>query len=225
MRHGVACRLTFRLVIETILGRRSIRDGFEPRAVPDELVDTIVRCGLVAPSSKNAQPWRIHRVADRGVLCELGHAVQGAKDADRYVPIDPATGQPRPDWPSTVAESAAILRQVSLGLFIENQSPFSGGRGTMQMVAEADRAEALVGYTFEVLGLGAAMHAMWLAAAELGLAGVFMGDVLIAEQAIRARLGMTGDLVGVLALGYSSEVPTPKHLAPAREVVHPSCPS
>lgn len=30
-----------------------------------------------------------------------------------------------------------------------------------------------------------------------------MGDVAIAEQYIKERLGMIGDLVGVLALGYS----------------------
>ena len=33
-----------------------------------------------------------------------------------------------------------------------------------------------------------------------------MGDVLIAEKEIRQRLGLDGDLVGVLALGYRDAV-------------------
>lgn len=66
---------------------------------------------------------------------------------------------------------------------------------------------------------------MWLAATERGLAGVFMGDVLIAEQQIRARLGMEGDLVGVVALGFSPAEPRPRRLALDRVVRHGIAPT
>jgi nitroreductase len=207
-------------VLQTILGRRSIRWGFDDRSVPDDVVEQILHCGLRAPSSKNAQPWRIHVVSDRALLSELARAVLGGRHAERYVPIDPKTGEPRPDWDSTVAESAEVLARVPLGLFVENRGKFSDGRRT---VAEADddvRASALIGYGFEMIGLGAAIQSMWLAASELGLVGVFMGDVLIAEEEIRTRLGMRGDLAGVLALGYSDGIPSPKELAPDRIVRH-----
>jgi nitroreductase len=207
-------------MVEQILSRRSIRDGFAARDVPDEVVEQILACGLAAPSSKNAQPWRIHVVTDGSTLAEAAEAVQGAKRATSYVPIDPATGRPRPDWPSTVAESAGVLRQVGLGLFIENSGRFSDGRRNIAQAADEVREHALVGYSFEMIGIGAAVQNMWLAAQSLGLAGVFMGDVLIAESWIRERLGMVGDLVGVLAIGYSDGGPAPRRLAPDRVVVH-----
>ena len=62
---------------------------------------------------------------------------------------------------------------------------------------------SLVGYTFEILGIGAAVENMWLAANSLGIQAAYMGDVVIAEAEISQRLGLELDLVGVLALGYS----------------------
>jgi len=207
-------------MIETILRRRSLRGDYDERPVPRDVIDQIVRCGCAAPSSKNAQPWRIHVVTARSVLAELADAVQTGKDADQYVPFDPVTGMPHPEWPSTVAESAEVLRSVPLALFIENRGEFSHGRHRVANVPDDLREEALVGYGFEMIGLGAAIAYMWLAACELGLGGVFMGDVQIAEDAIRRRLGMRGDAVGVLALGYTTMAPRPKELGTDRVVHH-----
>ncbi len=194
-------------VLETITERRSIRRGFADRDVPDDVVERIVRCGLCGPSSKNAQPWRFHVLRDRAVLGRLADAVQFAANADTYVPVDPATGIPRSDWQSTVSESAGVLRQVPLGIFVENRAEFSRGRAMLAAVGPTKLSKALVGYTFEIIGIGAAVENMWLAAEAFGLRGVYMGDVVIAEQAITETLEIIGDLVGVLALGYSDAEP------------------
>jgi nitroreductase len=189
-------------VLEPVHIRRSLRGGFTEKDIPDAVVDDIVEAGLLAPSSKNAQPWRIHVVRDPAVTAALADAVQHAKGVDDYVPCDPLTGEPRPDWPSTVIESATVLRGAPLALFIENRGEFSQGRNTLIRIAEPDvLADAMIGYTFECIGLGAAILAMWLTAIDHGYGGVFMGDVLIAETAIREALGMNGDLAGVLCLG------------------------
>lgn len=210
---------TLAAMIEAILNRRSVRWGFDGEPISSTVVDRIVACGLSAPSSKNAQPWRIHVVDDRALLGEIADEVRAGHGRDSYVPIDPATGQSR-DWSSTVVESADVLAQVSLGLFVENNGAFSAGRRTVAAAEDAYRVNALVGYGFEMVGLGAAIQSMWLAAGDLGLAGVFMGDVLIAEDAIRERLGFVGDLVGVLALGHTTGTPTPKAQADGRVVRH-----
>lgn len=194
-------------ITEAICARRSIRRGFDGRAVPDGVIDGVLRAGLTAPSSKNAQPWRLHVVTARPTLRRIADAVQYAKDADTYVPVDPRTGLPRSDWPSTVAESAEVLRQVPLGIFVENLGEFSFGRSTVAGLRGESLEAALVGYTFEVIGLGAAVQNMWISAHLHGLVGVFMGDVVIAEALIRDVLGMRGDFVGVLALGYSDAPP------------------
>lgn len=202
-----------------VLTRRSIREGFEERQLPADVLDAIIEAGLGSPSSKNAQPWRLHVVTARPRLVTLADMVQSAKDAERYVPIDPATGQPR-QWTSTVAESAEVLRSVSAGIFVENRGEFSGGRRTVLAADRAVLPSALVGYGLEMAGLGAAVHGMWLAAETLGVVGVFMGDVAVAEDAIARDLGLRGDLLGVLALGYSDVAPFPKRLLDDRVVRH-----
>jgi nitroreductase len=209
------------IVIGTICGRRSIREGFTEEEVGLEVIDDIVRCGLAAPSSKNAQPWKLHVVTDRQLNARVASAMDKAKGADRYVPINPLTGEARAGMTSTVVESAVILEQAALGIYVESHFSFSGGRLAM-LQADADRRRsALIGFALDMVGIGAMVENMWLAAESHGVRGVFMGDVMIAEEFIGETLGFAGDLVGVLALGHSPHGgPAPKQLARDRVVRH-----
>jgi len=190
-------------VIAAMLARRSVREGFDRRPIPDSVIVEIVRCGLAAPSSKNAQPWRMHVVTDLATLGRLAEAVEHAEGADEYVPHDPSTGRPRATYVSTVRESAQVLSEVSAAIFIENRGLFSNGRSALVNATRAALAGSLVGYGLEMIGIGAAIENMWLAAEALDVRVAFMGDVVIAEDDIRRALGIVGDLVGVLALGFS----------------------
>ena len=210
------------MAVDVILARRSIRRDFKNQTVPPKIVEQIVRCGLSAPSSKNAQPWRLHVVTHKKTLMRLADAIQTAKGADTYVPVDPETGVARTDWDSTVSESAEVLRSAPLAVFVENRGEFSRGRTTLAGVPPEHLSAALVGYTFEIVGIGAAIQNMWLAAEDNGLRGVFMGDVLVAESAIASCLDLRSDLVGVLALGYSDASPwTERFYEDDRIVWHP----
>lgn len=197
---------------QIILQRRSVRDHYEDQCVPPDVIDEILRCGLAAPSSKNARPWRLHVVTDRRVLAELAETVATAEGADTYVPRDPLTGTIRKDWPSSVSESADVLRSVPLGIFIENLGEFSKGRSTLASVSQDNLRGSLTAYTFEILGIGAAIMNMWIAANSLGAQVVFMGDVCVAEKAIAAKLGFRHDLIGVLAVGYSCVPAAPQRV-------------
>lgn len=196
-------------VLAALMNRRSIREGFEDRPVSRETLQRIVVCGLAAPSSKNAQPWRFHVVVERSTIDALADAVSVASGVEKYVPHDPRTGKPYTQYRSTVLESAAILRQVPATIWVENLGAFSAGRKTLLSVPPEALAGSLEGYGFELLGIGAAVQNMWIAANALGVAASFMGDVVVAESVIAANLGIEGDLLGVLALGYSSSSPRP----------------
>ena len=199
-------------VIATICSRRSVRDGFDGEPIEPEIIAGILQCGLAAPSSKNAQPWRLHVVENRQTLDLIATAAQSAENRESYVPRNPATGMPRTEWQSTVWESAEVLRSASMGIFIENCGTFSGGRSVLTSASPERYAGSIVGYTFEVLGIGTAIENMWIAAIALGLQGAFMGDLLIVEELISGLLSIDGDLVGVLALGRSSEPPSPNRM-------------
>lgn len=191
-----------RSVIEAIHRRRSMRDGFSDRPVSREVLEKIAACGLAAPSSKSARPWRFHLVNSKALLSRLADLVLTADDADTYVPWDPQTGRPRPEYVSTVAESAEALRAAGAAVFIENRGVFTAHR---RALVEADvdaRASSIMGYTLEVLGIGAAIQNLWLAAEASGLRGVFMGDVLIAEAEFRDLMGIDNDLMGVFIMGH-----------------------
>lgn len=208
-------------MIATIRGRRSIREGFTGAPVPEEVIEEILHSGLCAPSSKNAQPWRLHVVTADATLREIADCVEHSKGAERYVPIDPLTGEPRPGLVSTVVESAEVLRQVSLGIFVESVWSFSGGREALAAAGDSERRGALVGFALDMLGIGALLQSMWLAAESHGLRGVFMGDVMIAERSIASLLGLEGDLLGVLALGYAPNgVAAPRRISQGRVVRH-----
>ena len=49
-------------VIENIMSRRSIR-AYKNQAVPRELLDQVVECGIYAPNAMNAQQWEV-RIVD-----------------------------------------------------------------------------------------------------------------------------------------------------------------
>ncbi|WP_055476843.1 nitroreductase family protein [Gordonia sp. HS-NH1] len=196
-------------ILAALMNRRSIRYGFEDRPVGRETIERIVACGLAAPSSKNAQPWRFHIVTERMTLDLLADAVADASGVDSYVPHDPRTGEPYPQYRSTVLESAQVLRDVPATIWIENLGAFSAGRRTLLVAQQQAFAGALVGYGLELMGIGAAIENMWIAGNALGLAVSFLGDVVIAESDITAVLGLQNDLVGVIAFGYSSAFPQP----------------
>lgn len=198
-----------------ILERRSIRTGFSPEPLDDQDLERVVACGLAAPSSKNSMPWRLHVVTDRDLLAWIADQVVNLSNGDTFVPHDPATGRPRLEYSSTVVASAEILKSVPAAIFLENLGPFSRSVGDL-LTAGAERLQpALFGYALEMIGIGASLENMWLAAVSLGIAGAFLGDVVVAEQAIARSLGSSGELLGALALGRSSDGPVPPMDRPA----------
>lgn len=143
-------------------------------------------------------------MTDQDLLATIADSMEAADARDRFVPSDPGTGQPRSNYVSTVVESAAVLREVPLAFFIENSGAFSGGRRNVASASQENIEDALVGYSLEILGVGAAIENLLIASESLGVRGVFMGDILIAEEDIKSLVGIRSDLVGVVALGYPS---------------------
>jgi nitroreductase len=120
-----------------------------------------------------------------------------------------------------VADSADIVASVPLAIVVENLAPFTRG---MEGIAPDDaetRAQAAFSLALEMVGVGAAIENMWLAAEALGLCGCFLADAAIVEDTIRAATQATGPILGLLALGHSAEKPpTPTMPDPTPDVPH-----
>jgi len=189
-------------VLETIMTRRSIRE-FKKTPVPEELLKRVIECGLRAPSAKNSQPWRFHVIRDKETLEKVAGLLLSNPEAKEDGPIDPKTGKPNPNFTPTVVESANIVKSAPVAIFIENHSPVMGGRKGVIESPHVD--QAIFGLQFELMGIGSSVENMLLAAHSQGLGGVFMGDPVLEEDNIKKLLGIQGDLVGVVALGYSDQ--------------------
>ena len=61
-------------VVDCILSRRSIR-AYKQEQIKDEELQTILNCGINAPSARNSQPWEIRVIQDKQVISDLNKAV------------------------------------------------------------------------------------------------------------------------------------------------------
>ncbi|MDO5487549.1 MAG: nitroreductase [Rikenellaceae bacterium] len=77
-------------VIETIMTRRSIR-AYKNQAVPKELLDQVVECGIWAPNAINAQQWEVRVVTSEEWI---NSATAAAKEAAKGTPQEAQFNEP-----------------------------------------------------------------------------------------------------------------------------------
>ena len=61
-------------VVDCIMSRRSIR-AYKPEQIKDEELQTILECGINAPSARNSQPWEIRVMRDKEAIENLNKEV------------------------------------------------------------------------------------------------------------------------------------------------------
>jgi len=152
---------------------------FDPRPVPDELLEAVLESALHAPSAGFSQ----------GFLMVL---LTEPENLRRFWELT-APGQPLQDLPP-----ALVLTLVSKAAYLERYN--RPDKATAGMQTE----EAWpVPYWFVDGGMSVLM--MMLRAVDLGLGGWFFG-IAQGEAELRSELGVPQDLdlIGVLGLGYQA---------------------
>ena len=61
-------------VVDCIMSRRSIR-AYKPEQIKDEELQTIINCGINAPSARNSQPWEVRVIRDKEAIDNLNKEV------------------------------------------------------------------------------------------------------------------------------------------------------
>lgn len=61
-------------VVDCIMSRRSIR-AYKPEQIKDEELQTILECGINAPSARNSQPWEVRVIRDKEAIDNLNKEV------------------------------------------------------------------------------------------------------------------------------------------------------
>lgn len=166
-------------VSEAIMGRRTART-FEPRPVPQDVLDEVLRAGMWAPSPRNWQPWRFIRVedgADKMFLHEL--AIESKEISAYWVPMF------RPDG---LREYIQDLEHTPVTLIV-TADPEARGRHV------GDRWGHIVGAAMAVENIKLMAHAYGL--------GVVQYTHWVEEKVnVYFNIPRLWNMVGVLCMGY-----------------------
>lgn len=187
---------------ETIEQRRSIR-RFKDMPIEREAMEKILKAGILAPSGKNAQPWKF-------IVVE-GEQRKGMVDA-----MHSGLEAFRKNFGEQMGSAAYSMRTMSKAAV------------TVFIVDPEDRftppaAKDVPTRVMEIVNLqsvGAAIENMALAATELGVGSLWICDIFFAYDALAEWLG-TGDslIVAAMSFGYPDEEPPARPRKAFGEVV------
>jgi nitroreductase len=163
--------------IETILNRRSVRK-YDPKPVPRELLEQIIKCGSSGPSGANNKAWRYVVVEDPAFRAKL---------VERSMPL-------YKKWLENMPDSFKALRAEI------DKSPDPIYYGAPAIVFVIGK-----GYTADA-DCPMACQNMMLAARSLGIGScwVFIGQLVTKDPEVRQSLEIVeGEKVfGPIILGY-----------------------
>lgn len=184
-------------MIDAIFDRRSIRK-YTDRAVPREWVETVLRAGMAAPSSKNRQPWKFIVTAGKGREELLAAFQKGLEREKRGEALLPGCTQ----FVSGAEYTLRIMAQAPVVILVVN--PLGLGMG--RPVTPEDRICEIC----NAQSVGAALENMFLTATDLGLGSLWICDTYFAYQELTAFAGGEGDVIAAFALGFADEQPGPR---------------
>ncbi|MBN2002897.1 MAG: nitroreductase [Anaerolineae bacterium] len=173
--------------LEAIAQRRSIRK-FKSDPVSDEQIRELLQAAVLAPSGKNAQPWRF--VVVRGEKrAEMINIMRGGMENSK------AQGRDLGSSPWTIQ----IMEKAPVTIFIFNDRM----ENTDQPLSIYD----MVGNSVGVQSIGAAIQNLLLAATDMGLGTLWICDVFYAYVELCAWIGESHQLVAAVSVGYPDEAP------------------
>lgn len=178
-------------MLEAIKNRRSIRK-YKNAPVSREQISEILHAGMLAPYSKNRQPWRFI-VAAGAAKEEVCNVMEKGISREKISPFIPDS---RP-YITGAEHTLQIMRQAPVIIFIVNEIAASFDKTpTMdERVSEICNAQSI----------GAAIENMTLTATELGLGSLWICDTFFAQKELSEWLN--GELYAALAIGYAAENP------------------
>ena len=106
MKRGI--RVIWNEVTKTIAHRRSIRK-YSPRPVTAEELETILQCGLMAPTGSNNQRWFVAAVSDPALLKEIGALQKKAMFAMPGLPAEKLENMKKPDFSPTFGAPLLLI--------------------------------------------------------------------------------------------------------------------
>ena len=174
--------------IEAIARRRSIRK-FRDQELPEGSLMKILEAATLAPSGKNAQPWRfvvVGRDRRAEMVSILREGIQSF--ADRFEEDVGSSGA-----------TARVMEQAPVTVFVFNPN---GVHPWLTRSIDQSYHELV-----DVQSVGAAIENMLLAAQDMGLGSLWICDVFYAYSELLEWLGESSQLVAAVSFGIPAESP------------------
>lgn len=188
--------------------RVSVR-RFKQDPIPDEVVKKIVWAATRAPTAGGRENWLFVAIKSdelrKGVHKLLVEAhVRYARDIARM-------SSDRIEKWRKLMEEGMYLAPLYVAVYID-LSKLSG---------EGERDSSDAEFVMEVQSAAAAIENAILAAWNFGVGSVWLGAPLLVEEKLRELLGIPPNykLMGIIALGYPLETPSPRRRKPLDEVL------
>ena len=191
-------------MLPAITDRRSIRK-YRDTPVKRQVVEEILRAGMLAPSSKNRQPWRFIVAEGRAKAQSLA-AMERGLEREKKQPLLPQSAQHL----EAARHTLRIMEQAPVVIFVVNPL----GIGMNRSLTVEERVYELC----NAQSIGAALENMSLTAFDLGLGSLWICDTYFAYDALREWIGGPGALAAAMALGYAAGNPPPRPRKPVETV-------
>lgn len=193
-------------MIQAIRDRRSIRT-FLDIPVERQDIEDILQSAVLAPSSKNRQPWKFV-------------VVQGEAKAEMLKAF--RTGIAREEsGDALLPQSKKYIEGAKLTVHSIEQAPVvilalnPLGKGVLANLTPEER----VYETCNIQSLSASLQNMLLAATEKGLGSLWICDIFFAYKELCAWLGDQGELIAAVAIGRTNESPAARPRKSLTDVV------
>lgn len=183
--------------MDSINNRRSIRKYID-RSVSKDDIERLIMAGSAAPSAKNRQPWKyIAFVSDkRNELLDVME--KGLRKEQNEHLLLPDSSYGLPDAFNTLK----IMRTAPVIIMIIN----TNGISPFKTINSDERVKEIC----DTLSIGASVENILLKATELGLGALWIANTCFAYNELVEWIGIEGQLVGAVALGYADEQPPPR---------------
>ena len=195
-------------MIKEIKQRRSIRK-FSCHPIAKTDITEIIESGIMAPSSKNRQPWKFVVVSgsSKAKMAEAFSA--GIKREETSEALLPDSIQ----FIDGAKYTLEIMNQAPVIIFVLNTLGL--GKDMFSPLTDEERV-------FEVCNIqsvSAAIQNILLAADEKGIGSLWICDIYFAYKELCDWLHTDGELLAAIALGYPEESPEARPRKQLKEVV------
>ncbi len=178
-------------IMEAIAQRRSIRK-FKDAPVAKEDIEAILHAATLAPSGKNAQPWRFVVVQGETQRAEMVRVMREGIVKLKAQGVNTGSAE----WTVGIMAEAPI----TIFVFDEREANEDRPRTFIELLMAA----------VDIQSIGAAIQNMLLAALDRGLGTLWICDVFYAYEELCAWLGKERLMVAAVAVGYPDEQPGPR---------------